>query len=306
MMKMVLLLVCLFSSLSGCSSAAKKSPHTAALFADAPESLVFIRGGDFIMGSPPDEPGRFDNERQHTVTISPFYLGSHEVTQKEWQDLMGKSLRQTAEENGWDLYGEGDNYPVYYVSWNDAVEYCNALSLRNGLEPAYSSRGKRVIWNKSANGYRLPTEAEWEYACRAGTATPFSTGKNITAAQANYDGEHPYNNNPRGRFRETAVEVESFPPNPWGLYDMHGNVCEWCWDWYEDSYSDWPQTDPQGASSGSARVFRGGSWINYGRYLRSSYRNRNYPVFQDRRVGFRLARNAAAADPNTPAVETAE
>ena len=285
-MKSAILPLYLVFLFTGCASTAKTS-HAA----EIPGSFALVPAGEFVMGSPEDEVGRFDNETPHLVTLSAFYLAKHEVSQKEWQDLMGTTLRQIAEENGWDLYGEGDDHPMYYVNWNDAVAYCNQMSQRDGLTPAYTIRGRRVTWNKNADGYRLPTEAEWEYACRAGTETPFSTGRNITARQANYDGEHPYNGNAKGRNREETTPVGSFPANPWGLFDMHGNVSEWCWDWYDDFYDTWPQTNPAGASSGSARVFRGGSWVNYGRYLRSAYRNRNYPTFQDRRVGFRVARN---------------
>jgi formylglycine-generating enzyme required for sulfatase activity len=139
-----------------------------------------------------------------------------------------------------------------------------------------------------SNGYRLPTEAQWEYACRAGTGTPFSTGNNITTSQANYDGRGPYNNNAKGENRGKTTPVgRSFAPNAWGLYDMHGNVWEWCWDWY-GSYSSGAQTDPGGAVSGYSRVIRGGSWDNYGQYLRSAYRNFDYPYGRSYVIGFRL------------------
>jgi len=226
--------------------------------------------------------------------VSSFYMGKYEVTQKEYQELMGKNPNNF----------KGDNMPVETVSWYDAIEYCNKRSQKEGLTPAYKidknikdSNNKNdkdkikwtVTWNKNANGYRLPTEAEWEYACRAGTTTPFSTGKNITTSQANYDGNSPYNNNKKGQYRKKTTLVGSFSPNTWGLYDMHGNVCEWCWDWYED-YSSGSLTDPNGAVTGSYRVIRGGSWGSDGKNLRSAYREYNNPFSQGSSIGFRLVR----------------
>ena len=148
-----------------------------------------------------------------------------------------------------------------------------------------------MTWNREANGYRLPTEAEWEYACRAGTTTPFNTGNNITTNEANYNGNYPYNGNATGEFREKTTPVGSFAANPWGLYDMHGNVWEWCWDWFEEEYSSENQTDPAGAVSGTYRMLRGGSWINTGQGLRSAYRGYNVPDDQGSYDGFRLARS---------------
>jgi formylglycine-generating enzyme required for sulfatase activity len=220
-----------------------------------------------MMGSPSSEVSRIDNEVQHQVTISrPFYLSKHEVTQKEWVEVMGSNPSNF----------KGDDLPVECVSWYDVVEYCNKRSVKEGLTPAYTGSGTTVTWNQSANGYRLPTEAEWEYACRAGTTTPFYTGNNITTDEANYN---------RGK----TWAVGSGTPNPWGLYDMSGNVWEWCWDLYGD-YSSGPQTDPLGASSGTNRVRRGGSWISNGRYLRSAYRGLNTPSYRYGNLGFRLAR----------------
>jgi formylglycine-generating enzyme required for sulfatase activity len=139
----------------------------------------------------------------------------------------------------------------------------------------------------------LPTEAEWEYACRAGTTTPFSTGNNITTSQANYNGNYPYNNNAKGEYCEKTTPVGSFAPNAWGLYDMHGNVWEWCWDWFED-YNYTAQTDPVGASSGFDRVIRGGGWYNNALSARSATRGESIPSVRgegEGDVGFRLVRN---------------
>jgi formylglycine-generating enzyme required for sulfatase activity len=145
--------------------------------------------------------------------------------------------------------------------------------------------------DRNANGYRLPTEAEWEYACRAGTTTPFNTGNTITTAQANYNGNYPYSNNPAGVYLGRTTEVGSYAaPNAWGLYDMHGNVWEWCWDWYAAEYGTGAVTDPTGAASGSVRVTRGGSWNSDGQYLRSAFRYTYSPRVRVRSLGFRLVR----------------
>jgi formylglycine-generating enzyme required for sulfatase activity len=250
----------------------------------APDNFVRIKGGTYMMGSPADEPEREDDEIQHQVTVSGFYMGKYEVTQKEYEEVMGTNPSAF----------EGDNLPVENVSWYDAVEYCNKRSQKEGLTPAYTISGegdnRTVDWNYKANGYRLPTEAEWEYACRAGTTTPFSTGNNITTSQANYDGNYPYNNNAEGTNREKTTAVGSFAPNAWGLYDMHGNVFEWCWDWY-GAYSGGSQTDPVGAVTSTYRVARGGSWRDDGLYLRSARRDDDYPSSWFYSLGFRLVRS---------------
>jgi formylglycine-generating enzyme required for sulfatase activity len=218
------------------------------------------------MGSPSNEAGRGGDEGpQHQVTVSAFYMGKYQVTQKEYESVMGTNPSRF----------KGANLPVEQVSWYDAVEFCNRLSQLEGLIPTYSGSGNNITCNWNANGYRLPTEAEWEYACRAGTTTPFSTGNNITTDQANYDGRYPYNNNATGTYRGITTSVGSFAPNPWGLYDMQGNVREWCWDWY-GGYSSGAQTNPRGPVSGTDRVMRGGSCVDYGRDLRSADRDIHY------------------------------
>ena len=256
-----------------------------------PDGFVHIQGGTFTMGSPDTEAERYsDNEGpQHQVTVSGFLMGKYEVTQKEWVEIMGSNPSRY----------KGDNLPVENVTWYDAVHYCNARSRKEGLTPAYTIRRENVSWNRNAldqrsldqryNGYRLPTEAEWEYACRAGTTGPFSTGDTITTDQANYDGNYSYNNTPEGTIQCTTTAVGSFAPNAWGLYDMNGNVWEWCWDWYGD-YSSGSETDPLGASSGSYRVSRGGSCNNDAASLRSAYRSCDTPSYHGYILGFRVVR----------------
>jgi formylglycine-generating enzyme required for sulfatase activity len=203
---------------------------------------------------------------------------------QQWDKAAGKKIYS-------DAFGEGDNYPMYFVNWYEVIDYCNKRSQREGLTPVYTINRTNVTWNRNANGYRLPTEAEWEYACRAGTTTPFSTGYNITTSQANYNGNYPYNGNAKGYNRKKSTPVGIFAANAWGLYDMHGNVWEWCWDWYED-YAWGAQTDPMGAGSGSRRVYRGGSWNSGAQFLRSANRDYSTPVLRNSYSGFRLARNA--------------
>ncbi len=256
-----------------------------AMHAQAADEFVLIQGGNFEMGSPASENRREKDEGLHHVVLSSFYMGIHEVTQKEYRELTGKDPSQF----------KGDNLPVENVSWHDAVLYCNARSKAENLTPAYEISGdganRTVIWRREANGYRLPTEAEWEYACRAGTKTPFSTGENVTVDQANYYGTYPYDGYPSGQYRNRTVSTGSFAPNPWGLHDMHGNVWEWCWDWY-GHYDSSRVENPAGPSSGTYRVNRGGGWNDFGRHLRSAYRAAYPPENRTFNLGFRLARNA--------------
>ncbi|MDR0784392.1 MAG: SUMF1/EgtB/PvdO family nonheme iron enzyme [Treponema sp.] len=243
-----------------------------------PANMVRIAGGTFTMGSPASEAGRYDNEIQHTVRVSSFYLGKYEVTQKEWRDVMGTNPSRF----------KGDNLPVEQVSWFDAIEYCNKRSVKEGLTPAYTISGsgdsRTVSWNRAAGGYRLPTEAEWEYACRAGSTTAYNTGAGITTSQARYGGSYGGSGE-----RDKTIAVGSFAPNAWGLYDMYGNVWEWCWDWY-GGYSSGSQTNPAGASSGSNRVARGGSWNASVQYVRSAGRYYGAPSGRYHSLGFRVLR----------------
>jgi uncharacterized repeat protein (TIGR02543 family) len=245
-------------------------------------NFVRIVGGTFTMGSPYSEPDRRINEAQHLVTVSSFYMGKYQVTQAEYEIVMGENPS----------YFKGSNLPVEMVSWYDAVEYCNRLSQIEGLTPVYLVSGDNIICDWDANGYRLPTESEWEYACRAGTTTPFNTGININTNYANFDGKYPYRDSTLsyggndGTYRGCTTPVGSFAPNPWGLYDMHGNVWEWCWDWF-GNYS----IDPLGATSGVHRVARGGCWVTSGLGLRSAYRGGGTPSVRNYYTGFRLVRH---------------
>jgi uncharacterized protein YjdB len=235
-----------------------------------PSNFVYIEGGKFIMGSPSDEPNRYYEEGpQHQVTVSAFYMGKYEVTQAEYESVMGTNPS----------YYKGSNLPVGYVSWYDAVEYCNRLSQREGLTLVYQGSGDNITCNWSANGYRLPTEAEWEYACRAGTTTAYNTGSTISTNTG------WYSSNSNG----TTHPVGQKTPNAWGLYDMHGNVWEWCWDRY-GYYSSVAQTNPRGPVSGSWRVIRGGSLSCDERLLlRSAFRT--YSNFGNFDNGFRVVRS---------------
>lgn len=256
------------------------------------DTLVLIEGGSFEMGSPESERQRESNETLHSVTVSSFYISPYEVTQSEYEDLMESNPSEF----------NGDRLPVENITYFDAVEYCNRLSEKNGLEAAYVIDDNKIEWNRSANGYRLPTEAEWEYAARATTTTPFNTETSISDEEANYYGHYPYlieenyfsqenlETEP-GTYRETTVEVGSFDANQWGLYDMHGNVREWCWDFYGE-YDLNQSNDPTGPSEGSLRVIRGGSWNDYAKHLRSAYRSSKDPNQSESNLGFRVVRNA--------------
>jgi sulfatase modifying factor 1 len=251
-----------------------------------------IPAGTFTMGSPTSEVDRGSDETQHHVTLSAFKMSKYEVTVGQFKTFVNATGYVTDADKGtavfngsliwsgteveikagvnWKCDVKGNprpaaeyNHPVIHVSWNDAVAFAKWM------------------------GCRLPTEAEWEYACRAGTTTPFNTGRNLTTAQANYDGDYPYNNNAKGEYREQTMPVGSFAPNAYGLYDMHGNVFEWCSDWYGDYFTS-AQTNPKGSSTGSNRVFRGSSWISDGPICRTACRRHGNPVYRDPNTGFRL------------------
>jgi formylglycine-generating enzyme required for sulfatase activity len=228
-------------------------------------TFVYIPPGEFMMGSPEDEPERRDDEVQHHVTLTRgFYMQTTPVTQGQWETVMGNNPSHFKE--------DGPECPVENVSWEDAQAFIKKLNRAAGDEV-----------------YRLPTEAEWEYACRAGTTTPFYTGRCLGTDQANYDGNYPLKGCPKGEFRQKTTPVGSFPSNPFGLYDMHGNVWEWCQDWH-GPYPSEPVVDPTGPATGSVRVRRGGGWFNVGRVCRSAYRGAFAPAFRYWDGGFRLVR----------------
>jgi len=229
--------------------------------------MIRIPGGSFQMG---------EGNNVRRVTISAFSMGRYPVTQKEWREVMGTDPS----------HYKGDNLPVENISWFDAIEYCNRLSQREGLMPAYTIRGtgndRTLRWNSRANGYRLPTEAEWEYAVRGGNG---SLG-NFTYSGSNNVDEVAWHSGNSGR--STQV-VGTKKPNALGLYDMSGNVWEWCWDWF-GAYPSGAQTNPKGPSSGTSRVTRGGSWNFSSQHLRSAYRLNIVPTVKSNSVGFRLVR----------------
>ena len=247
---------------------------TAGLPTDAkPLEMVLIPAGTFTMGSPADERGRWDDGEwlPHEVTITePFYLGKYEVTQAQWRAVMGSNPAHS--------YGVGDDYPVYDVSWDDCQTFASRL-------------------NETGQGpFRLPTEAEWEYACRAGTTTRFSFGDALECddndGYCEIQDQHMWwwGNDTYGGEASGSKEVGTKLPNPWGLYDAHGNLLEWCSDWYQSPSDRGPQTDPQGPTSGSYRVPRGGYWLGSAAYCRSAVRNSLSPGFRGHAIGFRLLR----------------
>ena len=224
--------------------------------------LRWIRPGKFMMGSPENEPERYDDERLHEVILTHgFWMAETACVQELWEAVMGSNLS----------HFKGAKRPVDSVSWDDCMEFIEKI---NSMIPGLD--------------LRLPTEAEWEYSCRAGTTTPFSFGENITTDQVNYDGNNPYNDGAKGEYRKKTVDVKSFPCNNWGLYEMHGNVWEWCSDWFA-KYPEGSLVDPGGPDIGVYRVLRGGSWIYYGRDVRSAFRYRYEPGSRDDDRGFRFA-----------------
>jgi len=217
--------------------------------------LVPIPAGGFMMGSPESEPERYGNETQHLVKITkPFYLSAHEVTQAQYEQVMGNNPSES----------KGDTKPVEIVKWNDAVVFCGKLSLREGVE------------------YRLPTEAEWEYACRAGATTAYSFGDDVSRL-----GEYAWHrDNSSGTTRPVGEKL----PNAWGLFDMHGNVYEWCQDLYGPYERLQVVSDPIGPASGSRRVLRGGAFVYHPGSVRAAYRDSDLPDDRGLFIGFRLAR----------------
>ena len=234
--------------------------------------FVFVKGGTFEMGDTFGDG--FDNEQPvHSVKVSSFYIGKYEVTQREWKEVMGSNPSRF----------KGDNLPVDWVSWYDVVKFCNKKSEREGLTSCYSGSGSNVSCNFSANGYRLPTEAEWEYAARGGSKSSGYkySGSNDADEVAWYDGNSGSKTHQLGSKRSNEL----------GLYDMSGNLWEWCWDWYDDDYyRNSPSSNPKGPSSGIGRVLRGGSWAHDMWTMRCALRIMIRPTGSVNEGSFRYAR----------------
>jgi formylglycine-generating enzyme required for sulfatase activity len=250
--------------------------------------LTLIPAGKFLMGSPAAEKERDPEELQHEVAITkPFYMGVFEVTQGQYEKLMGK-FKEGGKWNPWNrgaFFARGPDFPMEQVSRDQAVEFCKRLSAL--LEE-----------KKAGRIYRLPTEAEWEYACRAGTKTVFHVSDTLSFLQANFNGKFPYGKTEKGPALQKTAKVGSFRPNAWGLYDMHGNVAEWCSDFYDpDYYKKGPKKDPKGPAAGVLPtsfkdnfyyVVRGGCWLDEARACRAAYRFRYQQNEFYRLVGFRV------------------
>ena len=225
--------------------------------------MVYIPRGSFLMGSPEDEEGREQNESpQHEVTLQPFYMSKYPITQEQYEVMIGNNPSNF----------KGENRPVENVSWYDAIEFCKKLS------------------SKTGKIYRLPSESQWEYACRAGTTTPFYFGETITSELVNYNGEYPCGNAPKGKYRKETTDVGSFPPNAFGLYDMHGNVWEWCQDIWHGNYNGAP-TDGSAwetGGDGNTRLLRGGSWNNISWDCRCAWRSYDIADYSYGYWGFRI------------------
>ena len=243
--------------------------------------LAPVPAGTFMMGSPRNEPERHAKEERHEVEITkPFQIGVFEVTQTQYSAIMRENKS---------AFRDAGNNPVENVEWTKAIDFCKRLSAR-GQE------------RSAGRTYRLPTEAEWEYACRAGTKTAFHTGDSLSSVVANFNGNYPAGAATTGKYVRRTTKVGSYKPNAFGLYDMHGNVAEWCADWYDpDYYEDSPAADPLGppvgvvptkfSNNGNKNFFvvvRGGCWVDDGRACRSAYRFRAMPKTQYRLIGFRV------------------
>jgi formylglycine-generating enzyme required for sulfatase activity len=254
-----------------------------------PLDMVKIKGGSFVMGSPDSEPGRDRDEAQKKTTLVDYYIGINEITVGDFKEfVISTNYKTTAEKNGQSLmfrfgdrpevreginwknpgYTQEDNQPAVHISWLDAVEYCNWRSKQEGFKPVYTVKRSRITIDETANGYRLPTEAEWEYACRAGTSAAYNTGNSIDNRMANFIEALQLRMTPVGRYA----------PNAWGLYDMHGNILEWCQDFYDEAKG--------------VRSVRSSYWLSEGAETRSAYRYVADPTKSYVMVGFRLARTA--------------
>ena len=237
-------------------------------------TMVKIPAGSFLMGSPKEEPERLEREGpQHEVTLGAFFMAQTPITQAQWRAVAAwQKVERDLDSDP--SYFKGANRPVEQVSWFDALEFCRRLSQRTGQR------------------YRLPSEAQWEYACRAGSTTPFHFGATLTPELANYNGNHVYGNGPKGIYRKQTIDVASFPANGWGLHDMHGYVWEWCEDHWHESYNFAPGDDQPwlipAAADDELRLLRGGAWHAPPAYCRSASRDDFHPVNRLFHIGFRV------------------
>ena len=258
---------------------------------DLPHGMVLIDGGTFQMGCTSEQQDCSSSEKPvRQVTVIDFFMDRTEVPFEAYDAYCDATRRPKPKDEGW---GRGQR-PVINVSWFDVLDYCNWRSDQEGLERVYTVNGEHVTANMKAKGYRLPTEAEWEYAAREkGKSVLFGNGQHLAdPSQMNFDPGEGYKKSYSrvGTYRGKTVEVNSFSPNALGLYNMSGNVWEWCWDWWVKFYPSYAETNPTGPSSGSYRVLRGGSWSLSPQYCRVALRGSHAPSHRSNLVGFRLAR----------------
>lgn len=306
LLKPVLMAILLVGIAFGCT---KSGTNNITIDPSLQNFVLIPATNSFMMGSSATEVGRVSDEQAHKVNLSSFYMSKYELTIGEFKAFLASKdtmylpagQRNIASYYNKD-WSEADKHPITSVSWNAAVRYCNFRSKQAMLDTCYIFNPDGSINNCdfTKKGYRLPTEAEWEYACRAGSSKPFSGTDSITTAQANYNGKYPYDvrangfgNNPTGVSLNKTAPVGSYPANAFGLYDMHGNIVDWCWDWYNETY--YPtdgsvQNNPTGPTTGLLRVFRGGSWSYGAVALRSAWRKGNVPSSRYYDLGFRLAK----------------
>ena len=260
------------------------------------DGMVLIEGGTFQMGSPATEAERDADEAPHKVSVNSFMMSRTEVSQQDYERVMGTNPSER----------KGSLLPVENVTWYDAIAFCNELSKREGLTPCYEVSGSTVTWQLNANGYRLPTEAEWEYAARAGAQTPFNFGDYVHDSDANCYNAYGYNNDASGHwvngYLQHTVNVDEHPANAFGLHNMHGNVAEWTWDWYGD-YATNGTTGPQ---EGRFKVVRGGGWNDFPKHIRSAYRSAFPADVALYATGFRVVRSVSAAEGKVQSISTAK